>query len=172
MLISDGYLDLQRQMHAAPKGYGQKGDKWAEVVAELAAPAGIATILDYGCGQGALGRALRDRGLTVGEYDPAIKAKADRPAPADLVVCTDVLEHIEPDCIEAVLDDLVRVTRRKCFLVIALTEAGKVLPDGRNAHILLRPVEWWMERLSARFDFDRPVPCRSHKEFAAVWRAL
>ena len=167
-LITPDYLAQQKALHAAPKGYGGKGDKWAGEVHRMAASG--ETILDYGCGQGSLGRALRGLGYEVRDYDPAIPGKDVPPPPADLVVCTDVLEHIEPACIDAVLDDLKRVTRKALFVVIALTPAGKVLPDGRNAHILLRPADWWADMLGRRFAFDRSVPCREHKEIAQVWR--
>lgn len=171
-LISPEYRALQRQMHASPRGYGQKGDKWAGEVEGLCALYGRGEILDYGCGQGSLGRALRSGGLTVREYDPAIRGKDGEPQPADLVVCTDVLEHVEPEKIEAVLADLRRVTLGHLFAVIALTPAGKTLPDGRNAHILLQPRDWWATKLRAHFEPVRAVPCRSHKEYAAVWRPL
>lgn len=169
-LISKAYLTLQRQMHADPRGYGQKGDKWADQVAGLVRR-WPGDVLDYGCGQGSLGRALAERGVAVAEYDPAVKGKSAAPAPADLVVCTDVLEHVEPDRIEAVLDHLKALTRGVLFAVIATTEAGKTLPDGRNAHILIRDEDWWTEKLGARFDLVELVECRTHKEFAAVWSA-
>lgn len=172
MLISPEYLDLQRQMHAAPRGYGRKGDKWAAVVEEIARTIKANTILDYGCGQGSLGRVLRASGWNVAEYDPAIAGKNASPDPAGLVVCTDVLEHIEEACIDTVLDHLRRVTLGCLFAVISTVPAQKLLPDGRNAHVLQRPPEWWHEKLSARFTFSALVDCRAHKEFAAIWSAV
>lgn len=171
MLITDDYLAQQKALHADPRGYGTKGSKWAPTVREIVTEAAIATVLDYGCGQGSLGRALE---WDVREYDPAIPGKDRAPEPADLVVCTDVLEHIEPDCIGAVLDDLKRVTLKRAFIVVSLVPAGKNLPDGRNAHILLKPRAWWEFQLGLRFDLVRVGPVREvkgHKEFAAVWSA-
>lgn len=175
MLISQRYLDQQRELHADPKGYGGKGAKWAETVADLLVRLNLRSVLDYGCGQGSLGRALRTMGHPVADYDPAIPDKAASPAPADLVVCTDVLEHVEPDCLDAVLDDIARCTRHAAFVVVSLVPAGKVLADGRNAHILLQPAEWWAARLGGRFRLAEVGPVRAvkgHKEFAAVWRPL
>jgi len=172
-LITKAYRRQQEAMHADPRGYGGKGDKWAAHVAGLANEAFAATILDYGCGQGSLKRALK--GWDVAEYDPAIKGKSAAPDPADLVVCTDVLEHVEPDCIDAVLDDLRRVTLKRAFIVVSLVPAGKTLPDGRNAHILLQPKAWWAEQLGRRFALVREGPVREvkgFKEFAATWRSL
>lgn len=175
-LISPEYLAMQRQMHAAPKGYGGKGDKWAAEVERLAwagerVLGRPVTILDYGCGQGSLGRSLRAKGQRVLDYDPAIHGKDKLPAAADLVVCTDVLEHIEEDKIAAVLDHLRSLTVWRLFAVIATVEASKTLPDGRNAHILLQDRTWWFEQMerAGRFDWQGPVACREHKEFAGVW---
>lgn len=148
-LISPAYLAQQRAMHAAPRGYGGKGSKWADDVAALYAGAYAESLLDYGCGEGSLAKALRPLGIKAIEYDPAITGKDALPEPADIVVCTDVLEHIEPDRIDAVLAHLRSLTRKACFAVICLRPANKNLPDGRNAHILLRPVSWWRERIEA-----------------------
>lgn len=170
-LISPDYLDLQKQLHAAPKGYGRSSGKWAETVAGLALSIGARDVLDYGCGQGALKEGLLQYAprLAVREYDPAIPSKSGEPAMADLVVCTDVLEHIEPDCIDAVLDHLKALTRKRLFTVISLVPAQKILADGRNAHILLKPREWWNAALLSRFNWVHSVACRDHKEMADVW---
>jgi 2-polyprenyl-3-methyl-5-hydroxy-6-metoxy-1,4-benzoquinol methylase len=66
---------------------------------------------------------------------------AARCEPADLVVCTNVLEHIESDQVFAVVGRLVKLTRRALFVVVAL--------DGRPPHVLLRSVEWWRCLLAA-----------------------
>ena len=147
MLISDAYRQLNRHLHDQGS-YGRKGDKWAERVKGLIEERQPATVLDYGCGQGALGRAL-DR--PIAEYDPAISGKDMMPEPADLVVCTDVLEHIEPECLDAVLDDLQRVTKACLFAVVSTRPAKKFLSDGRNAHLIVEPWEYWQEKLSRRF---------------------
>ena len=40
--------------------------------------------------------------------------------------------------------------------------AFKTLPDGRNAHLTVRPIKWWMERLFDRFDVQTMT--RIHNE--------
>ncbi|MDQ3079567.1 MAG: class I SAM-dependent methyltransferase [Pseudomonadota bacterium] len=120
---------MNSDLHAGGS-YGRNGDRWAARVQELIDAYEAQSVLDYGCGQGALARAIGER---VKEYDPAIPDKADAPAPADLVVCTDVLEHVELDCLSEVLDHLRQLSRKACFVVIATRPAKKVLADGRNA---------------------------------------
>lgn len=150
-LITEDYLEQQRALHA--KGnYGVVGDKYAPMVREVVNAAHIRTILDYGAGQCRLARALPD--LDVRCYDPAIPELSAAPEPADLVTCTDVLEHVEPDCLAAVLDDIRRCSLRHVFLVIATRPAAKFLPDGRNAHLIQGPLEWWMPKLRQRWSID------------------
>lgn len=148
-LISDDYLEQQRRLHAAPKGYGGRGDKWAPAVAAIARQYGAATVLDYGCGQGTLKVALEKLmpGVPVAEYDPAIKGKNEIPQPSDLVVCTDVLEHIEPDKLPLVINHLFKLTQVALFTVIATRPSKKWLKDGRNAHLIIEPPSWWQDRL-------------------------
>jgi hypothetical protein len=112
-------------------------------------------VLDYGCGRGTLLSALWDKHATLPfdflEYDPAIPEKDTKPTKADLVVCGDVLEHIEPDCLYAVLDDIRGIARSAVFLVVATQPAAKFLSDGRNAHLIVEPAEWWLPKLMQRW---------------------
>jgi 2-polyprenyl-3-methyl-5-hydroxy-6-metoxy-1,4-benzoquinol methylase len=135
------------------------------------------SVLDYGCGQGTLLQALQcfprpERLLQ--EYDPAIDGKDEPPQErADLVVCTDVLEHIESAKINSVLEHVSALTGRVLFVVISLVPTAKKLSDGRQAHILLRSVELWKYQLQSRgFLLSRTVkhrePKKQGKEFAAV----
>lgn len=149
-LISPKYVVLQQLLHGQPRGYGGRGEKWAHVVVALIGEYGATSVLDYGCGQGSLKRAVMAKprpGLRFDEYDPAIPGKDGIPCFADLVVCTDVLEHIEPDRIDAVLAHLKMLARKAIFAAISLKESNKVLSDGRNAHLIIQPENWWLQRL-------------------------
>lgn len=153
-LISPAYLEQQRIMHETTR-YGGRGDKWGPQVHSLVS--GLVgrddiSILDYGAGKGAFRRwmAAAAPHIDVREYDPAVPGISGPPRPADLVSCTDVLEHIEPECIDAVLGHMRSLTTRPgMFLAIALVPTDKKLPDGRGAHILVRDRAWWMDKLVA-----------------------
>lgn len=147
MLISPDYLDLQRKLHTGGH-YGISSGRWAEAVRAIKEREACADILDYGCGQGLLKQALGD---CVREYDPAIAGKDDEPEPAELVVCTDVLEHIEPDCLGDVLTHLRSKVKSRLFFAISLRPAGKTLADGRNAHLIVESAAWWLDRLAPYF---------------------
>jgi len=127
---------------------------------------GSRDILDYGCGKGTLQTAL---GFRISEYDPAVEGKTDTPEPADIVICTDVLEHIEPECVDAVLGDLKRVTKRVLFATVCIIPAKKTLRDGRNAHLSIHPFHWWAEKFEERFNW-RMFQSQGHT-FIAVLEA-
>jgi hypothetical protein len=69
-----------------------------------------------------------------------------------MVCCIDVLEHIEPALLDNVLDDLKRVTQRIGVFTVCCEEAKKFLSDGRNAHLIVQPAEWWLPRIMERFE--------------------
>ena len=145
MLITETYRQQNQQLHEQNEHYGTSGHKWAATIEELAGAMRTSDILDYGWGKQTL------KGILpyVRGYNPCIPGLDDEPFPADIVVCTDVLEHIEPDCLDAVLDDLRRVTGSALFATVATGPAKKILPDGRNAHLIQRPYDWWLPKFWA-----------------------
>lgn len=149
MLITDEYRELNRKLHENPE-YGNNGSKLFKDVLFIAD--GNKDILDYGCGKRTLEKAL---GFPIKNYDPCIEGLDSPPEPADVVICGDVLEHIEPECLGDVLDDLRRVTIGKGLFLIATRPAKKILADGRNAHLIQQDYKWWLPKLWSRFDVDR-----------------
>lgn len=148
-LISEGYKALLQRTHAESPGWGTTAHKAAARVKGVIAPS-CRTILDYGCGKGTLRPLLESQTVTVDEYDPGIPGKDTPPiGPYDLVVCIDVLEHLEPETVDAVLDDLFRLGT-DVFLIIDTIRAKKTLPDGRNAHLTVKGLSWWMAKLNER----------------------
>lgn len=150
MLISQDYREQNRLLHDARPDYGTSGARWAPLIARLAPALQAESILDYGCGKGTLAAALPD--LNIKGYDPAVEGLDAPPEPADFVVCTDVLEHIEPELLVYVIEDLRRVTKVALFVSIHTGPAKKNLPDGRNAHLIQLSYEWWLPRLWQHFD--------------------
>lgn len=165
-VISENYRAINNRLHAERADYGAGGHKWAGVVRELARAIPATTILDYGCGKRTLEREL---GFGIANYDPALVEFAAPPEPADLVVCTDVLEHIEPECLDAVLDDLRRCTLQAGLFVIATRPAKKTLPDGRNTHLIQRDLQWWFSRLWERWRVQQLIDF-NEREFMIALR--
>jgi hypothetical protein len=147
--ISEGYADLNRQLHKTGE-FGTGSWRHAEEVLAFRDETNSVTVLDYGCGQGNLAKALQFPEW-FSEYDPAIDGKDGRPEPADLLICTDVLEHIEPKFLDNVLDDITRCAKRAAYLTIATRKAKKFLSDGRNAHLIIESRDWWRAKFEGRF---------------------
>lgn len=143
-------------MHKQDAGWATSGPRFFDRVCGIIAQHKPETVLDYGCGKGAMLRALVHarlggvRGFS--GYDPAIEVWNVQPDAAEFVICTDVLEHIEPSRIDAVLNHIRDLTQKVAYFVIHTGDCGFVLPDGRPAHILQRPQEWWEDKLWETFE--------------------
>lgn len=150
-LISESYRKLNAELHQRKAKYGGKGDAWGERVAGYIDEVKAESYLDYGCGKGNLIEDIRTRKpqLAIFGYDPV--TAPDMPAAADFVTCNDVLEHIEPDLLDNVLEHIASLIRERGLLVISQRLANKTLADGRNAHLIVKPTAWWMQRLSKFF---------------------
>lgn len=148
-MISDQYREQNRLLHLSELDYGSgSGLKYEKFIREVMKKTGAKTVLDYGCGKGT----LKDRlGDCVSNYDPAVDQWARDPQPADLVVCTDVLEHVEPEYLQEVLDHIRALTKKVVFIVVSCRPAKRFLPDGRNAHLIVEPQEWWEAHIRGRF---------------------
>jgi hypothetical protein len=147
-LISAEYRALNTQLHRENLAYGVGGGRHAATVKKLRSCDGVESVLDYGAGKGYLAKALD---FPIWQYDPAIPEIAETPRPADLVVCTDVLEHIEPERLTYVLGDLRRCVKRIGYFVIHTGPASKTLPDGRNTHLIQHGETWWRKKLEKFF---------------------
>jgi 2-polyprenyl-3-methyl-5-hydroxy-6-metoxy-1,4-benzoquinol methylase len=147
-LISTALRALNARLHRDNLAYGVGGGKHAPAILNLSIALKTTSILDYGCGKGYLAKALP---FPIWEYDPAIPGKDACPRPADIVVCTDVLEHVEDGKVQYVLKDISRCLRRVGYLVIHLGPASKTYADGRNTHLTQRGQTWWEGKLAKFF---------------------
>lgn len=114
----------------------------------------IKSVLDFGAGQRTLGqRVTRDVttcAFTWTDYDPGIPEIAVRERLAesyDLVVSSDVLEHVEPEYLDATLAEIRSLAKKAQYHHIACDPCGLILPDGRNAHLSIHSPEEWREML-------------------------
>lgn len=144
MRITDEYRKLNQQMHESNENYGTIGKMHAPRVMDLAFSLKTQDVLDYGCGKAKLSQNLP---FKIQNYDPCIPKYSKEPMPADIVVCSDVLEHVEPDCLDEVLAHLASLTKAVCLLQVPNGPAKKTLADGRNAHLIQEDYVWWMDKL-------------------------
>lgn len=151
--ISDSYLKEQKKLHENPK-YGVASLSFAPVVRSLLRLGKCESLSDYGAGKCNLKKALHLRDGGKVQYQPFDPAFPDygTPRPADLVTCIDVLEHIEPASLDAVLSEISSISKRLAFLTVHTGPAKKMLTDGRNAHLIQESTSWWLSRFEPFFD--------------------
>jgi hypothetical protein len=168
-LISEGYRELQQQLHDTGK-YGGVAAYYAGLVNQILTRLEVTHLLDYGCGSKVeLSKHIKtNQKLTYQAYDPGVREYAGDPVPAQLVCCIDVLEHIEPERLDDVLDHLASLTEVAAFLTIHIGPAQKVLADGRNAHLIQKPVDWWLPKLMQRFDVQTMQVTMPGKAFYVI----
>ena len=151
-MYSQGYLTQLKELHAAqdrPRGFGGKVKDLGEfhMFFKTWNPR---TVLDYGCGKGAILAHLKELypDILWTGYDPAVSMFKVQPSNTfDCVFCNDVLEHIEPYYLDAVLSNIFRLAEKNIWLRIDTKPARKKLSDGRNAHLIIENKDWWDEKL-------------------------
>jgi hypothetical protein len=161
MHITDDYRKLNEQLHAENSNYGTSGKRVAPIAIKLAAKYKTFNILDYGCGKSTLAKNLP---FSIKQYDPAIPKYAVMPEPADIVICSDVLEHIEPEMIDKVLAHLASLTKKAGFFSVATRPAKKTLADGRNAHLIIESINWWTGKIREHFNIANITKEKEDKE--------
>jgi hypothetical protein len=151
--ITEDYRKLQQELHENPN-YGVASLHFAPIVAEIIKKTGVKSLADYGAGKQNLLKALTQAGVSGFEYfpyDPAFPEYGE-PKNAELVCCIDVLEHIEPELIDNVISELAKITTNLGFYSVHMGPAGKVLSDGRNAHLIQKPSSWWLKKFVEHFE--------------------
>lgn len=148
-LITKEYQDLLQEMHKKDAGWAKSGTRFLDRVTTLIQIFEPQSILDYGCGKGALASALNKEfpNIPISLYDPGIPQFSTEPPECDMVICTDVLEHVEPAFIGKVLDHISKKTKQIAYFIVHTGDCGHKLPDGRPAHILQREQVWWEEEI-------------------------
>jgi hypothetical protein len=68
---------------------------------------------------------------------------------AEYGYCTDVMEHIPPDKVEKVLDNILQAATH-VFFGIALKEDKCGAMIGEQLHLTVQPFDWWLERFTKR----------------------
>lgn len=163
MLFTEGYQKQQEELHKLDT-YGVKGIQFLGPINMCINAYGCKDLLDYGCGPH---KRLEDH-IEI-EYTPydIVPPFYHDPVPHDLVVAADVLEHIEPECINDVLDHIASLTKKVAFLSVHTMDAKKTLPDGRNAHLIQMPMEMWFMPIAERFDIQM-LQRASDREFFTI----
>jgi 2-polyprenyl-3-methyl-5-hydroxy-6-metoxy-1,4-benzoquinol methylase len=145
-MISEDYKKILTELNGK-ENFGKRKSlpKFLESIIDQYTPK---SILDFGCGTGSLIKTLREKypDIEVDGYDPGnVNFKDLKKEKFDLIISTDVLEHIEPQHLDATLNFLKNKSYR-FYHLIALSPSKVVLPDGRNAHLIIEDKSWWKNK--------------------------
>lgn len=156
-MITDDYRKQQAELHKTSNWGANSRSKNPKVfnIPELIKENDIETLFDFGCGQGGLHTYLKHQcSLKDAKgYDPCVEKYEVLPKGTfDMLVSLDVLEHIEPEFIDDTLKLINNKFTKIAFLDIHTTAAARILPDGRNAHLIQEQPEWWKEKINQFID--------------------
>lgn len=157
-MINDKKLtDSYKKIHSN-EDYGYTSLGLIDFIEVLALDKKPSTILDYGCGQSKLSDELSIRiGCTNYKYEPSIdELSTIEVSKVDMVVNTDVLEHIPEEILDSVLIKIKSLSTNVYFN-IHNGLASKILEDGTNAHCTVHPPEWWEEKLKSHFAYVQQI---------------
>jgi cyclopropane fatty-acyl-phospholipid synthase-like methyltransferase len=148
MIIDPSYQHQLSTMH----GHGQfvRGSKILKNVQPFIEQYQPTSLLDFGCGHGALIASIQELYPTmrVEGYDPGNPNHNRMPKRSfDVIVSADVFEHIEPKYLNETLALISNKIQKAGWFRIACYPAKKHLPDGRNAHLIVELPEWWRARI-------------------------
>lgn len=148
----------------AIEGYRQvsPGELVAETFVKVVKPEPNARIGDFGCGTGRGGLAISkliDCDMTMIDFtensrDPEaqqfrfIKADLTNPIPAMVRhgYCCDVMEHIAPEDVDEVLNNVLSACK-DCFFQISTIPDSMGAEIGQQLHLTVEPHEWWKEKI-------------------------
>lgn len=93
-------------------------------------------VLDYGCGYGFLMDLLRERGMTVCGWDPALTHSGDNQKRfADVVICREVLEHLTVRELAATVRELAYWAKRYVYVTTRFTPDPHLLDVAGSDHL-------------------------------------
>ena len=145
-------------------GYRQvsPGELVAKTFIEVVKPEAGSRIGDFGCGTGRGGLAISkliDCDMTMIDFtensrDPEaqgfrfIKADLTNPIPAMVRhgYCCDVMEHIAPEDVDEVLNNVLSACK-DCFFQISTIPDSMGAEIGQQLHLTVEPHSWWKEKL-------------------------
>ena len=147
MTHSKEYQEILKKTHQKKKWWGSEEMKDVQPkIHELIKEYDVRSILDFGCGKGQNVKFLKKKypHIKVFGYDAAYEY--EMPDNVDMIISTDVLEHVEPAELKNTLEDLKSRTNILQYHNIACFKASTNLADGRNAHLIVENGEWWKKQ--------------------------
>lgn len=146
-------VQMYENLHKEHPEYGTGGTEILSALSCIIDFLSPKSILDYGCGKGGLVAALEERypNVDVYGYDPAVERFSSMPVEkADLVVCTDVLEHITEEELPETIERIASISKN-AFFHLHHGKAIFYLENGENAHCTIWTQEQYRELFNKYF---------------------
>lgn len=143
MSLYDIYLEQAKLYHQEDKIWqGTSIINYIPKINQIIKDKDIKSILDYGCGKAK----HHPKEWNAIKYDPAIQDYQNKPQDKyDLVISTDVLEHIPVDNIQQTIDEIFGYSNKWVFVSVCCRKAEAILPNGYNAHATIESAKWWRD---------------------------
>lgn len=168
-LISEKYKKMYTILHNDNLNYGNSHHLSPEI-SLLISFLRPKTILDYGCGKGLLTKTLQSKypNIEFFNYDPCVEkySKLTRSS-FDMILNTDVLEHIPEENIDNILKHIKSLSDN-VFFNLHHEKALTFLPNGENAHCTIKPPKWYHEKIKNIFGICIPLISRDIPNTSAV----
>ena len=160
--MNDDQIGLYYQSHAEKKNYGGRRFMPPEIPIT-----DKMTVLDFGCGKG---RIRQNCDMNITSYDPATIDVLPT-GKFDVVMTLDVMEHVPLDNLSSFFQWLEIYAKKNIWMLIATVKAKHILPDNTNAHAIIKPADWWLERCKEElpsFKITRKSQVKQEKEKSHV----
>lgn len=147
------YIKQYELLYKRKKNYGKTSIKLYDMLKKIINDLNILSVLDYGCGKSKLLDLIKkNKKIKIYRYDPAIKKYSKLTKnKTDLVICTDVLQHVPLYDLDRVLKEI-KSKGIYILFYIKCTNHKTKLPNKTYANCTVYDKKWWLEKLSNYYD--------------------
>lgn len=147
------YIKQYELLYKRKKNYGKTSIKLYDMLKKIINDLNISSVLDYGCGKSKLLDLIKkNKKIKIYRYDPAIKKYSKLTKnKTDLVICTDVLQHVPLYDLDRVLKEI-KSKGIYILFYIKCTNHKTKLPNKTYANCTVYDKKWWLEKLSNYYD--------------------
>lgn len=153
---TEQYKILYHEMGKKPVS----GARYTGILGQILKSKDIKTVWDYGCGINhiLITHVVKNfPNVNITGYDPVFKKNTKRfqnyitDDSVDMIISTDCLEHLWEDELDICFGYWKKKNPKYIFVTTCNRLAHKNLPDGTNAHKIIKPVEWWIKTIQTHF---------------------